>query len=79
MTGKARVLPEKFTTSYESVVAQGTAAMTEGGEKQRALRLLVEKYAPQFVEEGMTYIEKSGGKPEVVRIDVLSLCGKHAH
>jgi nitroimidazol reductase NimA-like FMN-containing flavoprotein (pyridoxamine 5'-phosphate oxidase superfamily) len=79
VTGKAQVLAKEFTSAYESVVAQGTASVTDDEEKLHAFRLIIEKYSPQFLEEGLAYVEKSGKHAKVVRIDILDLCGKHGH
>lgn len=48
---KSKILPEKLTTAYESVVAFGTAELVEGPEKKVAIYELVKKYSPQFAEK----------------------------
>ncbi|WP_218588377.1 pyridoxamine 5'-phosphate oxidase family protein [Desulfacinum infernum] len=78
VVGKARVLPEQFSTEYESVVAFGEAREVEGEEKERALVWLLEKYSPDYLEEGRAYIAREGAAAKVIRIDVSRLTGKAA-
>ena len=57
VVGEKRLIPEQFTTMYESVVASGSARIVEDvDERRQALRLIVEKYASQHVEEGLKAI-----------------------
>lgn len=76
VVGKTEILPEEFSTKFESVIAHGTARFTEGDEKSAGLFALVEKYSPDFLEAGRLYIEKSGIVTEVIAIDVIELTGK---
>lgn len=46
----AAIVPEKLTTLYRSAVAKGTAEiLTDLAEKNHALRLITEFYAPDFI------------------------------
>ena len=77
VVGEKRLIPEQFTTMYESVVASGSARIVEDGDERRqALRLIVEKYASQHVEEGLKAIERSLHRTAVVAIEVHTLTGK---
>ena len=77
VVGEKRLIPEKFTTMYESVVASGSARIVEDeDERRQALRLIVEKYASQHVEEGLKAIERSLHRTAVVAIEVHTLTGK---
>lgn len=76
VTGSAEVKPEAFTTAYESVVALGIASLTQGEEKLHALRLLLEKYSPDYLEEGMKHVEGAKDHTAVVKIEIQNLCGK---
>ena len=49
------VLPEQFTTNYESVIALGKAIEVTDEEKKAALEAFVEKYASAFKEKGLDY------------------------
>jgi len=72
-----KIMPEKFSTNYESVVVFGKASeVTDEEEKKKALLLLVEKYSKDYMEEGKKYIEKSLDRVSVVKIDIEHLTGK---
>jgi len=76
VVGSHQVLPEQFTTQYESVVVQGRASEAFGEEKQIALEGLIDKYSPGFRAQGLDYIAKLGHKTRVFRIAIESLSGK---
>ncbi len=76
--GGNEIIPHRFTTTFESVVAFGRAVVVEDDEKLEALRLIIERLSPGFEEEGMTYINKSGGATQVVRLDIQHMTGKRA-
>jgi uncharacterized protein len=76
VVGKTEVLPEKFSTNYESAVVFGKAVELTGDEKHSGLLELVKKYSPGFIKEGMKYIENSAGKTRVYKIVVESITGK---
>ena len=76
VVGKTRVLPEKFSTEYESAVAFGGASEIQGSERNKALTLLLEKYAPDLIEEGKQYIEQKEHATRVIKIDIEHISGK---
>lgn len=77
VTGCGQVLPSKLTTHYQSVIAEGKASIiTEDKEKTYALRLLISKYSPEYMQEGLSCIEKTSSRTIVVRIDIEDICGK---
>ncbi len=76
VVGKTEVLPEKFSTKYESVVTFGKASKIEGDEKIKALGLLIEKYSPEYISQGHDYIERAAGKTAVVKISIEHITGK---
>ncbi len=76
VVGRARVLPDKFTTSYESTIAFGTASEVQGSEKHEALLSLLEKYSPDFIEEGQKIIAKYIDKTTVIKIVINHITGK---
>ena len=55
----ASVLPEALTTKYISVIAFGTTQCIKGEEKQSALVAVINKFSPDFIQNGMSYIEKT--------------------
>lgn len=44
--------------------------------KNRGLELIVEKYAPEFIESGKRCIEKSGNMTGVYEITIEKITGK---
>src|SRR4051794_8185689 len=48
VVGKTMVLPEKFSTIYESAVVFGKAEMVQGPEKLEALGAIIDKYSSAF-------------------------------
>lgn len=77
VVGKTQVLPEKFSTEYESVVVFGKAIILEGEDKVKPLKLLIKKYSPGFENEGEEYVYRSLDKTKVIKIEIDVLTGKH--
>lgn len=74
---EAEVVPELFTTAYTSVVVFGRAAqVTDETEKREALKLLVERFSPEYETEGEAEIRKYWSDVAIVRIDVEHVSGK---
>ncbi|MCA1906667.1 MAG: pyridoxamine 5'-phosphate oxidase family protein [Desulfarculus sp.] len=76
VVGSHQVLPEQFSTRYESVVVQGRASEAIGVEKHRALEGLIDKYSAQFRTQGLDYIAKLGHKTRVFKISLDAVSGK---
>ncbi len=76
VVGSTQVLPAKFGTRYESAMATGTVEELSGEEKRQGLILLVRKYSPDYVKEGLEYIDKLIDKTKVFRIRLESITGK---
>jgi len=74
--GKTKVLPEQFSTEYESAIAFGIASEVLGVERYGALLLLLEKYTPEFIEEGKKYIDQKDQTTKVFKIDIDHISGK---
>ena len=71
------VVPEKFTTRYQSAIAFGRACIvTDSEEKRQALMALVEKYAPDHIESGRRYLEADFNQTAVVKVTMEHLTGK---
>jgi nitroimidazol reductase NimA-like FMN-containing flavoprotein (pyridoxamine 5'-phosphate oxidase superfamily) len=71
------VVPHEFTTQFESVIATGVARVVEADEERRmALRLILQKYASEHLEEGLRAIERSIARTAIIAIDVDSFSGK---
>ena len=77
VVGQTELMPEIFSTCYESVVIFGTAAIVEDDTiKQMALEGLLKKYSADFMEKGITYIKKLWDATAVVEISPLHVTGK---
>lgn len=76
VVGRTQVLPEKFSTCFESVIAFGTAIEITADEKQQALWALVEKYSPDYRQKGKLYIDSDQHKTAVFKIMVEHVTGK---
>lgn len=77
VVGSTRLLPEKFSTAYESVIVMGNAFSVSEEKKYDPLMELIYKYSPDFLEEGRAYVERAKSKTKIVRIKIESITGKH--
>jgi nitroimidazol reductase NimA-like FMN-containing flavoprotein (pyridoxamine 5'-phosphate oxidase superfamily) len=76
VVGRTRILPDRFATDYESVVAFGGASEVRGGERLSALLGLLEKYSPAYIEEGKRYIDQKEKVTRVMKIEIGHISGK---
>lgn len=76
VVGGTEIIPDKFSTRYESAIVFGTAEEVYDREKESALRSLISKYASQYTESGEEYIRNSGNVTKVVKIDIQHITGK---
>ncbi|MGF7060310.1 pyridoxamine 5'-phosphate oxidase family protein [Brassicibacter mesophilus] len=74
--GKTEILPEKFSTKYESVIIFGKAVEVYNEEKEDALEAIINKYSRDYLEVGKTYINTSKNKTKVIKIIVEHITGK---
>lgn len=73
------VLPERFTTAYRSVIVFGRArVLNDAGEKRRAIELLAEKYAPEYMTEGRREIERAFSRFHIIALTIEHMSGKQA-
>ncbi len=70
------VLAKEFNTKFKSVVAFGEAKEVEGDEKIQAFMLILEKFSKEFLESGKKYVEASGHKAKIYRIEVEHMRAK---
>ena len=77
VVGATHLVPDKFTTGYESIVLTGTArtGLSET-ERMKALELLLDKLSPEDKVVGMKYAEKSFHRTEIIRLDIDNWSGK---
>jgi nitroimidazol reductase NimA-like FMN-containing flavoprotein (pyridoxamine 5'-phosphate oxidase superfamily) len=77
VVGNTRLISEKFTTLYESVIAFGKAEIAQTDEEKRfALRKLIEKYAPHHLEAGEKYIQSDRHKTLTFKMNIEYVTGK---
>lgn len=77
VVANVRVLPEQFTTKYQSVILSGTVfEVTEEDEKLEALMLLVKKYSSGFEVSGERYARSAMSKVAIYGLTIESLTGK---
>jgi len=76
VVGKTIILPEKFTTEYESTIIFGLISEAFDEEKQQALEGLVYKYSQDYYKEGLKYIVSLSEKTKVFKIVIKSITGK---
>lgn len=76
VVGKTRVLPDKFSTEYESAIAFGTTSEVQGDERHNALLSILGKYSPDFMEEGKKAIAKYDDKTRIIKMTINHLTGK---
>ena len=76
VTGRVELLPEHFSTRYESVVVSGTISEAFDDKKQAALEAIIRKYASAYIAEGQDYISKMSRKTRVFGIRIEAISGK---
>lgn len=76
VVGETCILPGKFSTKYESVIAFGKAAEIFGDEKDAILFEIIKKYSKDYLNEGKEYIKKASIKTKVIKIDIEHMSGK---
>lgn len=77
IVGKTRVISEKFTTAYESIILVGIAqTQLSPPERMKALLLLLDKYSPEDTARGARYAQQSFDRTEIIRLDIKEWSGK---
>lgn len=76
VVGDTELLPDKFSTEYESAVVFGVASEVKGTERYNALLWLLEKYCPDNIEEGKLYIKQKEKATKVFKIEINHISGK---
>ena len=70
------VVPEKFTSLYKSAIAFGKVSIVPDEEKLDAIKLLSDKYSPQFREQGLKEIEETFNRFLIIKLEIEHLSGK---
>ena len=77
VVGTTKVISNKFTTAYQSVLAKGTLHTgLSDEEKMHALEVILDKYSPNEKVIGLKDAEKSFHRTEIMRLDIQSVSGK---
>jgi len=76
VVGKTEILQSKFSTKYESVIVTGIIEEATDNEKQIGLEGLVKKYSPNFITEGLKYIDKAKDETKVLKLTIKTMAGK---
>jgi uncharacterized protein len=76
VVGQTSILPEKFSTEYESVIVFGTASEVFDDEKNTALVEIVKKYSSEYIEKGNEYIKNASAKTKVIKIHMDHISAK---
>ena len=76
VVGETCVLPNEFSTKYESVIVFGRASEASDDEKDMVLLKVLNKYSPDFIEQGKEYIKKAGKATRVIKISIEHISGK---
>ncbi len=76
VVGNTEILPNKFSTKFESVICFGQTEKVFGKEKGKALLSLIDKYSKDFTMEGKSYIDRATDKTTIIRISIDHITGK---
>lgn len=76
VVGKTEILPDQFSTKYESVIVFGKAIEVVDDEKNTALLDILNKYSTDYIEQGKVYIEKAIAATKVIKINIEHISGK---
>ncbi len=73
------VIQKTFTTHFRSAIVFGRARiLTDDQERRTAMEALVEKYSPDYIQEGQLAIERGWEKVCLVEITIEHMTGKAA-
>lgn len=76
---KDEVIQETFTTHFRSVSLFGRARiLTDDADKKYALECLVEKYSPDYINEGQDEIKKDWNRVCIIEVKIEHMTGKAA-
>jgi uncharacterized protein len=76
VVGQTCTLPDKFSTKYESVIIFGKANEVYDNEKNTVLLEILNKFSPNYIENGKVYITNSSAKTKVIKISIEHISGK---
>ena len=70
------ILPEQFSTRYQSVIVFGEINELSENDKEKVLLKVVEKFSPEFTEKGVNYIKAAKGRARVFELKIERITGK---
>ncbi|MCR1949820.1 pyridoxamine 5'-phosphate oxidase family protein [Clostridium sp. DSM 100503] len=76
VVGQTDLLPDKFSTKYESVIIFGRAKELFQDEKNEAFLELINKYSKDYIEKGKGYIKNASAKTKVIKLSIDYISGK---
>lgn len=76
VVGNTEILQSKFSTKFESVIVSGLIEIATGEDKQIGLEGLIKKYSPDFIEEGLKYIDRATDETMVLKLNIKHMTGK---
>lgn len=76
VVGQTSILPDKFSTKYESVIVFGLAAEVFDDEKNAVLLEILNKYSLDYIEKGKEYIKNASNATKVIKISIEHISGK---
>ncbi|APF27623.1 pyridoxamine 5'-phosphate oxidase family protein [Clostridium sporogenes] len=76
VVGRTHILPDKFSTEYESVIVFGRVIEVSNDEKNTALLEILNKYSADYIEQGKEYIQKASKATKVMKINIEHTSGK---
>lgn len=77
MVSYAKLVPNKFTTEYNSAIIKGHASMVSSDdEKIEALRLICERYAKDNMDNFQDSIKRSLFRTEIIKIKIEEITSK---
>lgn len=72
-----QLLPQQFGTLYMSGIAYGTIQIVqEEAEKRKGIEAILYKYAPDYMEKGMKYMDSAFDKIYVLKLEIKRMTGK---
>ena len=70
------ILPEQFSTRYQSVIVFGEINELSENDKEKVLLKVVEKFSPEFTEKGVNYIKAAKGRARVFELKIERITGQ---
>lgn len=77
IVGHTHILPERFTTEYQSLILFGRAtADLDESERMHALNLILQKHCAHIAETGKKFAAASFHRTRAIRIDIEAWSAK---